>query len=138
MINVKGTIYKTLLQKVHKLRYLAQTNEKAFKRILTLVILDDMYDWAGQLNQPQSILKELKEARTQYILSNCDFLIDHDKIGSDFYSNVNTPQSLLTWTRLFDSEYEELVPKAKGKFTGIVDLTKVSLSKEDKTLNIIL
>ena len=101
MINVKRTIYKTLLQKIRKLRKQAQLNEKTFKKILTLIILDDMYDWAGKLNQPQSILNELKDLRTRYILKNCEFDIQKDR-EYDYYSNVNTTESIYTWMRVFD------------------------------------
>jgi hypothetical protein len=49
MINVKNTIYSTIKDRVDKLRFLAVNDSKAFKKILYLIIMDDVYDWSNYL-----------------------------------------------------------------------------------------
>jgi len=55
MIDVKRTIFRNLKKGMDKLRLLANNDTKLFKKILFLIVLDDMYDWSDYLDAPQPI-----------------------------------------------------------------------------------
>jgi len=52
MIDVKMTILETIKDKIKKLRLLGQNNPKVFKKILSLIILDDLCEWSDYLDVP--------------------------------------------------------------------------------------
>lgn len=72
MIDVNKTITTTLKTRLDEVRFLARNNDKEFKKLLYLIIIDYIYNWAVYVNEPQSIQKQLKELRMQYILRNCE------------------------------------------------------------------
>lgn len=104
MIDVKMTILETIKDKIKRLRFLGDNNPKTFKKILSLIVLDDLYDWSNYLDAPQHIQKKLQDLRNQYILCQRDFKIQHAPY-QDYYVNVNTPQSNDTWKRVWDSQH---------------------------------
>jgi hypothetical protein len=52
MIDVKMTILETIKDKMKRLRFLGDNNPKTFKKILSLIVLDDLYDWSNYLDAP--------------------------------------------------------------------------------------
>lgn len=102
MINVKNTIYSTIKDRVDKLRFLAVNNSTTFKKILYLIIMDDVYDWSSYLGGSQEIQDRIQELRYDFIRHNEEFLIERD-IDTSIYVNVNTPQTNNTWKRVWDS-----------------------------------
>ena len=60
MINVKFTIIESIKDRIKKLRFLAQNNYNIFKKILYLIILDDLYDWSSYLDDSLLIQEKLK------------------------------------------------------------------------------
>ena len=101
MIDVKSTILETIKERVNKLRFLGENNPKTFKKIISLIVLDDLYEWSNYLNSPQEIQKKLQEMRKNYILCQRDFNIKYLP-QEEFYVNVNTPQTDFTWSRVWD------------------------------------
>ena len=97
MINVKGTIYKSIVHWVKQLRKLANNNTTAFKHIISLIVLDDMLDWADYLDASQSVQKCLKDKRLAMIRQFKEFKTVNDCREAHFYVNVNLPQSTYTW-----------------------------------------
>lgn len=87
MIDVKQTILSTIKDKINKMRFLADFNYKSLKKILSLIVLDELYDWSAYLNSPQAIQKKLKDLRTNYILCQKDFNIERS--DQNYYTNVN-------------------------------------------------
>lgn len=102
MINVKNTIYSTIKDRVDKLRFLAVNDSKAFKKILYLIIMDDVYDWSNYLGGSQEIQDTIQHLRYDFIRHNEEFLIERD-IDASMYTNVNTPQTNNTWKRVWDN-----------------------------------
>lgn len=102
MIDVKATILQTLIKQFNKLRKLAVNEPAAFKKILHLIILDDMYDWGVYLGVDDCELKELAEMRKDYILCNSLFKMQ-DSCRMNPYVNVNLPQNNDTWKRVWDA-----------------------------------
>ena len=103
MINVKKTIYNNLNKGMDRLRLFADNNTKLFKKVLSLIVLDDVYEWSEYLDDKQSIQKKLRDLRTNFILCNQDLEVCKMPVGHE-YINVNTPQSDDTWKRVWDSE----------------------------------
>lgn len=113
MINVKDTIYSTIKDRVDKLRFLAVNDAKAFKKILYLIIMDDVYDWSSYIGGSQKVQDIIQHLRYDFIRHNEEFLIERD-IDASMYVNVNTPQTNNTWKRVWDDPNVVLV---KGAFT---------------------
>lgn len=126
MIDVKMTILETIKDKIKRLRFLGDNNHKTFKKILSLIVLDDLYDWSNYLDAPQHIQKKLQDLRNQYILCQRDFKIQHAPY-QDYYVNVNTPQSNDTWKRVWDSEHVIEITEDIPKFSyfSLYELDKV-------------
>lgn len=116
MIDVKKTITSTIKDKIDQLRKLAINDTKAFKKVLYLIILDDLLDWSSYLDAPETLQMELKKARVDFILANTEFVIERfdetytDPAGNPIvikplqpYVNVNTPQTTDTWKRVWDA-----------------------------------
>ena len=55
MIDVNKTITTTLKTRLDEVRFLARNNDKEFKKLLYLIIIDYIYNWAVYVNEPQSI-----------------------------------------------------------------------------------
>lgn len=102
MTNVKDTLFSTIKERVDRLRFLADSDPKVFKKILYLIILDDVYDWAQYKNADQELQDKLEQLRYNYILQNHEFIIERDRV-IESYVNVNTPQSHDTWKRVWDA-----------------------------------
>ena len=117
MINVKATIYSTLKTAFNNMRFLGQNDPKLLKKIMFLIVLDDIYDWSDYLDEHQSIQKKLQDMRTQFILCNPEFEICRFPFDKH-YVNANTPQTNNTWKRIWDdpdtvwisSKAEPIVP----------------------------
>lgn len=85
MIDVHKTITTTLKTRLDEVRYLARNNDKEFKKLLYLIIIDDIYKWSEYVNESQSVQKQLKELRMQYILRNCEFNLQKYNIHTHVY-----------------------------------------------------
>lgn len=102
MIDVKKTILATINDKMKKMRFLGENDPKGLKTILALIVLDDLYDWSDYLEDPSPLQKKLQDLRTQFILCQHVFKIQHTQ-ANGFYVNVNTPQTSHTWKRVWDA-----------------------------------
>lgn len=85
MIDVHKTITTTLKTRLDEVRFLARNNDKEFKKLLYLIVIDDIYKWSEYVNESQSVQKQLKELRMQYILRNCEFNLQKYNIHTHVY-----------------------------------------------------
>lgn len=122
MIDVKKTITSTIKDVIDKMRFVGEQNPQTLKKVMTLVVIDDIYDWAGYLDQPQKIQKFLRDLRTRFIINNRELIMERapehftDSAGNPYvikpmqpYTNVNTPQNNDTWKRVWDAPEWDLV-----------------------------
>lgn len=126
MINVKKTIYASIVNSFNRLMKLADNNPIAFKKILFLIILDDLFDWADYLDQPQSVQAKLKQLRYDFIDQNREFIKQYDVREFDSYVNVNTPQTNSTWKRVYDttvSDFDVDQVTKKNQFDPVPSVT---------------
>ena len=75
MINFDSTINTAFYNQFNKLKYLADNNTSAFKRIMHAVILKEILLWARDQNKSQEIQHQLQNKLTQFLLKNKEFPI---------------------------------------------------------------
>jgi len=85
------------------LRFLADNDTEAFKKILYVVILRDLAEWTKYMGNQDCVYDKLNNKINEFILRNPEFLIERVSNVSN-YTNVNTPQTIFTWQRLWDSQ----------------------------------
>lgn len=117
MIDVKGTIYKSINDAFGMLRYQAKDDPKAFRSILEVSMVDYMLHWASGLLEPQENLQKLVDLRHDLLMCNSAFKLQHLD-NSTAYVNVNTPQSNADWKRVWDA-HNVLSPEKDTTFTAI-------------------
>lgn len=101
MLDVDKTIYSSVIDALGQLRYQAKDDPKRFKAILTLIIMNDMLEWAFGQTDNHCILEKLEDMRHRFILCNTAFKQEYtDNLST--YVNVNTPQTSATWKRVWD------------------------------------
>ena len=141
MIDVKKTITSSIKYYLMKLMKLGDNNLKVFKKIIYLIILDDIYEWSAYLDKPQPMMKKLKEMRINFIISNPEFIIEKNLLafknafGETYviknlqpYVNVNTPQNNDTYKRIWDMPSNDLTiinesinPELKSEQSWVID-----------------
>lgn len=113
MIDVDKTLLATLKQKFGELRYQGKNNSKEFKAIISLIIIHDLLEWSVALGAKELIIQKLKELENFVLLHNPSFNIAYT-FDDDPYVNVNTPQNIDTWKRIWDSKDSiQISPYAK-------------------------
>lgn len=100
MIDVENTLYSTIQERVDRMRFLADSAPEAFKKIMYVIILKDLQEWAKYRGE-ECTAKQLQQKIDEYILRNPEFNIQRI-INTKDYVNVNTPQTLSTWRRVWD------------------------------------
>ena len=73
MINFDSTINTAFYKQFNRLRYLADNNTLAFKKIMYAVVLKDMLLWAKDRNEPQETQHRLQNLLTKFLMNNCEF-----------------------------------------------------------------
>lgn len=117
MIDVKGTIYKSINDAFGMLRYQAKDDPKAFRSILEVSMVDYMLHWASGLLEPQEHLQKLVDLRHDLLMCNPALKLQHLD-NSTAYVNVNTPQSNADWKRVWDA-HNVLSPQEGVKYPSI-------------------
>lgn len=117
MIDVKGTIYKSINDAFGMLRYQAKDDPKAFRSILEVSMVDYMLHWASGLLEPQENLQKLVDLRHDLLMCNSALKLQHLD-NSTAYVNVNTPQSNADWKRVWDA-HNGLSPQEGVKYPSI-------------------
>ena len=101
MNEVKNSIVSSITKHLNELRYLAKDNKKAASDIMLLIIVDEIYDWAACNNALQSEQLKIQKLRKQIIRNNTS-LVEPIFRTNIYYKNVNLPQTLYTWQRVYD------------------------------------
>ena len=73
MISIKKTILATIEDKVKKMRYLGQYDPKAFKKIMSLIVINFIYDWVYFNDRQSEYLQQLRDLQTGIIVNDCTF-----------------------------------------------------------------
>lgn len=97
MIDVKDSIFQSIKHWIKKLRVGADNNTTAFKHILQLIILDELFMWSHYLKKDQKIIDAIDRKRYDFIRCHKDILVMFNELGYNTYANVNLPQTDYTW-----------------------------------------
>lgn len=119
MKEIKNSIVSSISQYLHNLQYLAKNSSKTTQDIMLLIICDKIYTWADWYQVSQNEQARLQNLRKTIINNNTD-LVDDIILTNEFYKNVNTPQTINTWERIYDNP---LVQTFDTKFELIPDVT---------------
>jgi hypothetical protein len=84
------------------LRFFAKDDKKLAQDAMLLLVVDEIYDWAAYNNAPQSEQLKIQKLRKQIIRNNTS-LVEPIFKTNQYYKNVNLPQTLYTWQRVYDT-----------------------------------
>jgi hypothetical protein len=70
--------------------------------IMLLIIADEVYDWSNWYNLPYQEQLKLQNFRKAIIRNNPN-LVEPISKTNNFYKNVNLPQTLYTWQKVYDT-----------------------------------
>lgn len=83
-----------------------QADPKGFRQLLSLIIVDDMIQWAEDLDDASATeanLVLLKEHLLRCYSDNLKLCYDYTSDSQRSYTNVNTPQGTYDWNRIWDT-----------------------------------
>lgn len=106
MIDFYCTIKNNILDKIKKLSLQMQADPKGFRQLLSLIIVDDMIQWAEDLDDASATeanLVLLKEHLLRCYSDNLKLCYDYTSDSQRSYTNVNTPQGTYDWNRIWDT-----------------------------------
>lgn len=101
MEEVKQSLVSTIVKYLNNLRYLAVDDKPLANDLMVLLIADEIFDWASWAGMPSNEQLKLKKFRKNIIRNNPK-IIEELEITNDYYKNVNTPQTIYTWQRVYD------------------------------------
>lgn len=101
MIDTKLSLLKSISNYLENLEYLAKDDKVMNKDLMLCVIVDFVYDWGSWNNLPQEQQLTLQNIRKDILFNNHN-LINYKVKTNDYYKNVNTPQDIYTWQRIYD------------------------------------
>ena len=102
MEEVKQSIVSTTVKYLRNLEYLAIDDKKLSNDIMALIVVDEVFDWASWSGEPSTVQVKLKKFRKDIIRNNPK-IIEEMQRTNEFYKNVNTPQTIYTWQRVYDN-----------------------------------
>ena len=115
MEEVKHSLVSTIVKYLNNLRYLAVDDKPLANDLMVLLIADEIFDWASWAGMPSNEQLKLKKFRKNIIRNNPK-IIEELEITNDYYKNVNIPQTIYTWQRVYD----DFNVKVVNDTTGIV------------------
>lgn len=83
-----------------------QADPKGFRQLLSLIIVDDMIQWAEDLDDASATeanLVLLKEHLLRCYSDNLKLCYDYTSDSQRSYTNVNTQQGTYDWNRIWDT-----------------------------------
>lgn len=108
MNEIKNSIISSITEYLNKLQYLAIDDKKTANDIMLLIISEETYDWAVYNNINSNEIIKLNKFRNTLIQNNPN-LIETFNISNLYYKNVNIPESIVTWERLYDNQITKTI-----------------------------
>lgn len=106
MLNIDCTLLKSIEYQIKKSSVLATFNMEVFKKILSIIILSDIIEWAEKIEPESSTEVQLVQLRNKLVMCYEQYLnicrTYTDPI-EETYTNVNTPQTNYDWDRIWDN-----------------------------------
>ena len=102
MEEIKQSIVSTTAKYLRNLEYLAIDDKKLSNDLMVLIIADEVFEWSDWAQTPSTEQQKLKKFRKDIIRNNPK-IIEEMKITNEFYKNINMPQTIYTWQRVYDN-----------------------------------
>lgn len=110
MVHINKTIINTVEKSIKETSLQAKDNEKVNKLLMSLIILQDLISWSGNLKQKVQLVDMLVKYQNALIARNPNCFKTYI-IHSNDYTNVNIPDSEELWIRLSgEKNYKVIFP----------------------------
>lgn len=104
-----NSIIDSTVKYLDNLQYLAKQDTKTAKDIHLLNIINDIYNQADWYEVTESNKIKVRKIMDDIILNNSNLVLPTQTFGTT-YSNVNTPQTIYTWQKVYDQSTLTLSP----------------------------
>ena len=102
MEEVKQSIVSTTVKYLRNLEYLAIDDKQLSNAVMALIIADEVFEWSDWAGTPSTEQQKLKKFRKDIIRNNPK-IIEEMEITNESYKNINMPQTIYTWQRVYDN-----------------------------------
>lgn len=110
MVHINKTIINTVDKSIKETSLQAKDNEKVNKLLMSLIILQDLISWSGNLKQKVQLVGMLVKYQNALIARNPNCFKTYI-IHSNDYTNVNIPDTEELWIRLSrEKNYKVILP----------------------------
>ena len=104
-----NSIIDSTVKYLDNLQYLAKQDTKTAKDIHLLNIINDVYNQTDWYEITESNKIKVRKVMDDIILNNSNLVLPTQTFGTT-YSNVNTPQTIYTWQKVYDQSILSLNP----------------------------
>jgi hypothetical protein len=104
-----NSIIDSTVKYLDNLQYLAKQDTKTAKDIHLLNIINDVYNQTDWYEVTESNKIKVRKVMDDIILNNSNLVLPTQTFGTT-YSNVNTPQTIYTWQKVYDQSTLTLNP----------------------------
>lgn len=104
-----NSIIDSTVKYLDNLQYLAKQDTKTAKDIHLLNIINDVYNQTDWYEVTESNKIKIRKVMDDIILNNSNLVLPTQRFGTT-YSNVNTPQTIYTWQKVYDQSILSLNP----------------------------
>lgn len=104
-----NSIIDSTVKYLDNLQYLAKQDTKTARDIHLLNIINDVYNQTDWYEVTESNKIKIRKVMDDIILNNSNLVLPTQTFGTT-YSNVNTPQTIYTWQKVYDQSILSLNP----------------------------
>ena len=104
-----NSIIDSTVKYLYNLQYLAKQDTKTAKDIHLLNIINDVYNQTDWYEVTESNKIKIRKVMDDIILNNSNLVLPTQTFEKT-YSNVNTPQTIYTWQKVYDQSILSLNP----------------------------
>ena len=104
-----NSIIDSTVKYLDNLQYLAKQDTKTARDIHLLNIINDVYNQTDWYEVTESNKIKVRKVMDDIILNNSNLVLPTQTFGTT-YSNVNTPQTIYTWQKVYDQSILSLNP----------------------------
>lgn len=110
MVHIDKTVINTIDKSIKEISLQAKDNSRTNELLMSLIILQDLIRWSGNLEQKAQLVDMMVKYRNAIIARNPNCFKTHI-IHSDDYTNVNIPDTEELWSRLTgEKNYKIVLP----------------------------
>lgn len=96
------SIVSSTVKYLYNLQYLARVDKKSLTDLFDLQIIQSTYDWGIWTEKSEVDKRKLEILMSTIINRNPNLTFVKTQFNT-YYTNVNTPQTIWTWQRIYDN-----------------------------------